>query len=381
MTMPSFYDLLKYAKTGIASPGMTAYDKQRAIAMAGAKYPVTTIIGVPPLSFKADGTPLISWSMKGNGSQSGTPTPDAPIMPTFCGVRTGNWFDRDSISYPTGTTIKYFPIAVPAGTYTLSTNFPDFDAKDIFFLAGNVSSGASSSGNGVSLSTTRTRTAENGYVTVAMRYNEIRANPADYDIMLNSGSTALPYEPFGYKIPITCAGQTMPVYPGQTQTVRKVKKLVLTGDEEFGRNSSSSTYSLNIDCIGEPGILTALSSHYLGVDNVSAYASMPDKAVCERANGEQIWIRDTGKTSVADFKSYLAAQYAAGTPVTVWYVLATPETAIVNEPLFKIGTYADELHSADAGVTIPTTRGSNVLTVGTDLQPSSISITGHIKPV
>ena len=46
--MPSFYDLLKYAKTGIASSDMTAYDKQRAIAMAGgAKYPVTTLTGIP----------------------------------------------------------------------------------------------------------------------------------------------------------------------------------------------------------------------------------------------------------------------------------------------------------------------------------------------
>ena len=41
--MPSFYDLLKYAKTGIASPDMTAYDKQRAIAMAGGAKPIQPI--------------------------------------------------------------------------------------------------------------------------------------------------------------------------------------------------------------------------------------------------------------------------------------------------------------------------------------------------
>lgn len=59
----------------------------------------------------------------------------------------------------------------------------------------------------------------------------------------------------------------------------------------------------------------------------------------------------------------------------MWHVLATPETAIINEPLAKIGDYADELHSEDAGVTIPTAKGQNTLTVDTELQPSEMAIT------
>ena len=43
-------------------------------------------------------------------------------------------------------------------------------------------------------------------------------------------------------------------------------------------------------------------------------------------------------------------------------------------------TTYDKLHSADAGVTIPTARGTNTLTVDTDLKPSEMTITGHIKP-
>ena len=86
----SFYDLLKFAKTGTASPSMTAYDKMKALAMCKAGFPVKTLTGVPPLTFKSDGTPLISWSMLGNGSQTGTPTPDNPVMPEFVGVRTAN---------------------------------------------------------------------------------------------------------------------------------------------------------------------------------------------------------------------------------------------------------------------------------------------------
>ena len=75
------------------------------------------------------------------------------------------------------------------------------------------------------------------------------------------------------------------------------------------------------------------------------------------------------KTKVA---SYLAAQYAAGTPVTVWYVLETPETAVVNEPLMKIGDYADSLSTS-----IPTIDGANALSVGTTVQPSEVTATYH----
>lgn len=89
--MPSFYDLLKYAKTGIASSDMTAYDKLMALRMHG-NLPITTITGIPPISFKSDGRPLDSVSIIGNGQQTGTPSPDNIIMPDFCGKLVGtNW--------------------------------------------------------------------------------------------------------------------------------------------------------------------------------------------------------------------------------------------------------------------------------------------------
>lgn len=75
-----------------------------------------------------------------------------------------------------------------------------------------------------------------------------------------------------------------------------------------------------------------------------------------------------------DFKSYLAAQYSAGTPVTVWYVLAEPETAVVNEPLMRIGDYSDTLSMEQAGAQIPTANGSTTLDVETTVPPSEVYI-------
>lgn len=47
--------------------------------------------------------------------------------------------------------------------------------------------------------------------------------------MLNTGSTALPYEPYGYKLPLTVNGVEYPIYLGEVETTRKIRKLVLTG--------------------------------------------------------------------------------------------------------------------------------------------------------
>lgn len=79
--------------------------------------------------------------------------------------------------------------------------------------------------------------------------------------------------------------------------------------------------------------------------------------------------------------TWLAAQYAAGHPVTVWYVLAEPETAIVNEPLMKIGDYADTISFAQSQVAIPTASGANVLDMTSPVKPSEVYVKGKgIKP-
>lgn len=366
--MTSFYNLLKYAQTGITSPDMTYYDKLRASTLMGGV--VQTLTGQPPLSFKADGTPLISWSMKGNGSQTGTPTHDNPVMPEFVGVRTANLFDKSTAQLG----------------YRVSANGvarqEDTACSDFIFVHGKSFLYASNKSQGTNFYFFKEDKTLLSYVKdfsteIPSDAFYVRVNldiTAVDTYMLNLGSTALPYEPYGYKIPFTCAGQTTPVYLGQTQTVRKIRKLVLTGEEGW---TITSNGVLRIGLSGQLRPSMPLCTHYIG-SNSTAWSSIPDKSVTVSISG-YIAILDTTYTAVADWKSYLAAQYAAGHPVTVWYVLAEAQTAIVNEPLAKIGDYADELSSTDAAVTIPTVKGANTLTVETELQPSEMTITGRIQ--
>lgn len=397
----SFYDLLKYAKTGLASPGMTSYDKMRALSMTGGGA-IKTLTGVPPLSFKSNGKPLISWSMSGNSQQNGTPAPDAPIMPEFVGEKTENLFDY--VAYFSSAFTKYstyFDYAdvqlAPNTTYTFSTNFiegenPIAHIQETPFIVMSGDMTPTTAAGGLGNKTTRTLTTDSsGVVRVYKRI--VTSSQAqiptlsDFQngnwVMCNVGSTPLPYEPYGYKLPITNAGQTQNVYLGEVQTTRKIKKLVLDGTENWVMSAAWEKPNTVVYFFELAGINTAG-----GTSTAWIYSDrFPAKSRDDMYNADYNCIARTGSIAITvrvnkstaptmdDFKAWLSQQSAAGTPVVIWYVLATPKTGIVNEPLCKIGDYADTLDSADAGITIPTTRGSNTLTVDTDLPPSSMTIT------
>ena len=285
----SFYDLLKFAKTGIASPDMTAYDKQKALAMCKAGFPVKTLTGVPPISFKSDGTPLLVWTVVGNERQTGTPTPSAPIQPQECGdlVETG----------------------YHAGEYAVPIT-----------LAGQT---------------------QNIYLSEPLR------KIGDYGDTVSSDGTV----------------------------TRRVKKLVLTWEEdwyiaveethlfgvqelpEFDGNEFVPRAIAICDRYNYNSVQSGIDAATANGDFALQHYVSPDGTIIKN----NIFIKDSRFETESDLKTYLQQQYAAGTPVTVWYVLATAQTETVTVP------------------TLTPTKGSNTLTVGTTLAPSSVSITGGIK--
>ncbi len=348
-----------------------------------------------PIKFCCDTAgALTAWSMLGNGQQTGTPSPQNIIMPEFVGVRTGNLNSAVTVAYGTQRNAYYADISIDADKMTTLISEINAISGDKY-LNFSVSNAAFTPNLYISFSGgTPARDLRNppfkinAGETVSTLIFRGRSDSADYtgvtitasEFMLNTGSTALPYEPYGYKIPITCAGQTVPVYLGQTQTVRRIKKLVLTGEESYLKQGSTSTLTLYSTFVAK----NAASRNNVICSHLPfSYSYSTETSICFYSDlrnlflnfGLDIMNAQTSGNTVAGLKEYLAAQYAAGTPVTVWYVLAEPQTTIVNEPLAKIGDYADELHSTDAAVTIPTAKGANVLTVDTELPPSSVSIT------
>lgn len=116
-------------------------------------------------------------------------------------VTTGAQLLDESIfnNLPHNANVIYKPIRVQNnGEYTLSTDMDTGkDSTNLFLLPGNVSTGANSSTNGVYKDHPITVQSSDNYVTVGYRYGTTSPlNPKDYHNMLNSGSTALPWEPY-----------------------------------------------------------------------------------------------------------------------------------------------------------------------------------------
>ena len=179
-----------------------------------------------------------------------------------------------------------------------------------------------------------------------------------------------------HKIAISCGGTTTPVYLGEVQSTRWIKKLVLTGEENdwikaSGYNVFANT-SITSDCYNPSGIITCMCSHYAAQGNVSGARLVNDSRCCFRTTTTTLYIGDNTHTDLESFLTYLQQQYTNGTPVTIWYVLANETTGIVNEPIRKIGDFADKV--SDTEIIIPTIKGNNTLSVDTALQPSRADI-------
>lgn len=366
---------------------------------------IKELTGIPPLSIRSNGTILLDYLISGNMTQTGTPTPEAPIQPSECGDRTANLFDKDNADithlYPllNGTTFtqgsdRAWSIILPCKpntTYTLSKQILSYSdmrhrvsGSEEYPTANGVQTFIDDTSETIS-GDTRTRqifttTANTHWIVCFLYSNNSYEELMEQiqSIQLEENNDKTDYEPYGYKIPISSAGQTNNIYLGNVQTTRYVKQLVLTGEENWLYDSNGSRcYIIITDAYAKDNRRTqCYCSHYICVYNGEPFNTIPNHSIYINLynNEARFYIKNEEFTSAADFKSFFAAQFAAGTPVTVWYVLATPETAVVNEPIRKIGDYADTLSMEQAGVQIPTNRGNTVIDVETTLKPSQMYI-------
>ena len=358
-----------------------------------------TITTLPANIYPTDTTATVG--LKGNMEQSSTPTPTTPIQPSECGDMSSNlWsyhpdttsggvrllWDGEKINYSntcTQATNSVMTIDLKKGTYTLKVNanrIPvenDNSCVDIYHQSSGLFKKITNR-NAVNGKITFTLDDDLSNVVLRIRVN----NGTNYDgfeirPMLNIGETSLPYDVYGqYKIPISSANTTTPIYLGEVETTRRIKKLVLTGEENwYSKHLPGNLFNLVIDdYVKNTDQIICLCSHYKAQKNIHLWSNVQDKSVCffDETNS-LFYLRDTNFSTVDSLKSYLQQQYATGTPVIIWYVLATPETGIVNEPLRKIGDYADEV----SGITIPTITGANTIDVETTLKPSEVSVNYH----
>ena len=181
-----------------------------------------------------------------------------------------------------------------------------------------------------------------------------------------------------YVLPLNLSGTTQNLYLSEpirkmgdyadkaksdNTTARKIEKYEFTGTEKFNRDGSTGViYTKDIPTPNYTrNAKTMIMSHYETQVNVATNNGIEEGKAC--FVNEYLSIRDNNFATTQDFTSFLAYEYAAGHPVTIWYVLAEETTETITSP------------------TLTPTTGNNTLSVGTTLQPSNVSITGHIKPI
>lgn len=329
-----------------------------------------------PVDVYADGNNA-TVGLKDNTVQSGTPTPDNPIMPQGTGERTGNLFDKNDCTVA-GYIKNDGTISITADNWFTTKNY----IKCSGIITMNALNGLGTAAHIACYDEQKNllgacRITENNqkqntinlidgtkYIKACSRDNNLDS------LMVNSGSTPLPYEPYGYKIPISSANTTTPVYLGEVESKRRIKKLVLTGEETWSQRNTGEGDSIK-------RVFTTLSQYPqvydVGICTHYIYKYANEDGNCYVGSGRNIlyFCDNINAVDTTTWKTYLQQQYAAGTPVTVWYVLAKEETAVVNEPLMKIGDYADEV----SDITIPTIAGADSFDVLTTLKPSEVELT------
>ena len=176
-----------------------------------------------------------------------------------------NLFDENYTGITSDLTYK--SIYVGDGTFILSTTAPmnTTGGANLFFLSGNVSSGASTGVNGVYANRPIQKQSENGYVTIAYR-NTLGVNPEDYDTQLEKGTQATSYSPYFTPIELNKIGDYQDSIKKSTGKNLFDKSTAIVGKNWNGDNLAYSIASDYIEV--EEG-----KTYVISTTNMSSYSS------------------------------------------------------------------------------------------------------------
>lgn len=172
-----------------------------------------------------------------------------------------------------------------------------------------------------------------------------------------------------YAIPITSADTTKHIYlseplrkigdyadtVGSDGTVtRRIKKRIFTNNDVFSKGGSGDSAYFVIR-LGDSTGTECICSHFV-YTSITVSTTAVGASITASSSNLRVRTENVTGTTAEQFNQWISARYSAGTPLTVWYVLATPETETFTAP------------------DIPTVKGRNSLSVGTSLQPQKIYI-------
>lgn len=249
----------------------------------------------------------------------------------------GNWTANYS-AYD--TSIEY--IKLKAGTYTLSIHNVKGSCTEgsLALVAGNTNPKKTKAKIQLKNETSKTFTLEEESICrISVEYNVgCTFNNFEFNVMLNKGSQApyIPYQEQAEYFPLSEGQKLMEGSYLADDGIHHVRKqVVLTGTENWNLYlNKTKTFKLSISPWSYSGVCT----HYQGI--ISSFFDV--KAGIYLSGSAVVIISDPRFSTVEEFKTYLAEQYSAGTPVTFEYIMMTNNSKIVE----KIVPYTDDQKEA-----------------------------------
>ena len=153
-------------------------------------------------------------------------------------------------------------------------------------------------------------------------------------VMVNAGTTALPYkpyiEPIVFEFPKTELGEWDEIDFEKQKVVRGMQTVVFDGTENWTLQSVNDigihnfNLPLSVDVKYGQGICNLYKKDDTSIANATSEGFL--------TTGRNLFIRSKSYTTVADWKAHLAELYASGKPLVIAYELATPtETLFTDE--------------------------------------------------
>lgn len=191
-------------------------------------------------------------------------------------------------------------------------------------------------------------------------------------IMLEKSSTCSDFEPYYEPItkniyldePLRKVGDKADYIDFKNgKVVRKIKEKIFENTFNWSMYSTSKFLYASNDIQYIAGS-NCYCSHYLGVSagGSDAHADKNNVAYISSINKNQLWIIDNNYTDLASFKENISNQYENGTPLKLYYPLATEDPQPIELP------------------NIPTHKGTTILSIDTTIQPSNAEVKYKGKP-
>lgn len=370
----------------------------KATILSGVAHIIQTVTGNAPLTLaNAVAHALKSLTQTGLCTQASTPTPSTPVD-IYCnnGVVKYGALGTNLLNAETDIVGAYLnadgePVA-GGSNYRYSDIIPVKAGKYVFSGTANPTSGQTKRVHGYANGVWQSQLAATYVakdaefsvsITVPSGVNGIRVSyyTGDVDAQVTKGSTVPPYAPYvggiyvdGTPEVLTIGNQTASVQNlfgvgdyADTQEIisgavtRNVGIKVFDGTENWTRTASGdgfTVFSIVANAHSIPGWskITSLST------NFECYVGSTAPTYIA-ANAGKFWLNTSGQyfrfviegtMDLAQFKAWLADQYAAGTPVIVLYPMATETTESVD------------------GQALSTAAGTNVVSVTAEVSPIAL---------